>query len=412
MIEELENFEFLEKYKYDLKKIIKYLFESFMEIDEDDFEIYKNKIQINENNDNYKKIISKLKDGNKKSEEIINIIYITSYILEKNRFTVKYRDSYAEQLFYNFKEQINNSYKIYKNNLKIMCINFFFENLIPLTILKMSLNKNDSININTENKNKKEKNIFKIKAIKSDYDDKIRKLFEDYEKMFSEKTTYLNKFIDNNKQFNEEIKNIDFDIKMYIKDMYQKINVLMKEFNDKIAEIIKDFLNDLNCNIELQKFSAIQEMAASNIGIGLATGGLIGGGLSIGFGVGAASSAAAAIEIGVGASLAIPVVGIVVGSVATIFGGAYLLYRIFKKKSSLNKEQITKFEQANKKEIEKSKKQILNAIIEVMNKAIKKINDFYSILEENLDEFRENKDLFERYYFEYENIIQQGFGLL
>ena len=164
--------------------------------------------------------------------------------------------------------------------------------------------------------------------------------------------------------------------------------------------------------LSLKKEGHIQEMATSNLGIGIATGGLIGGGLTIGFGVGAASSAAAAIEIGVGASLALPVVGIVIGSVATIIGAGYLLHRFFKKKSSLNKEQITKFEQANKKEIEKSKKQILNAIIEVMNKVIKKINDFYSILEENLDEFRENKDLFERYYFEYENIIQQGFRLI
>ena len=201
------------------------------------------------------------------------------------------------------------------------------------------------------------------------------------------------------------------NIKDYITDMYQKINEIMKKFNNEISGVIKNFLNDLNCNIELQKFSAIQEMAASNLGIGIATGSLIGGGLGVGFGVGAASSAAAAIEIGVGASLAIPVVGIIVGSVATILGGAYLLYRIFKKKSSKNKEQITKFEQANKKEIEKSKAQILNAIQEVMNKAINKINDFYSILEENLDDFRENKDLFERYYFEYENIIQQGFGI-
>ena len=411
MIEELKNFEFLEKYKYDLKKIIKYLWESFMEIDEDDFEIYKNQNQINENNDNYKKIISKLKDGNKKSEEIIQIIYITSYILEKNRLTVKYKDSYAGKLFYNFKEQINNSYKIYKNNLKVICINFFFENLIPLTILKMSLNQNKSININTENKNKKEKNIYKIKAIKSDYDDKIRILFENYEKMIGEKTSHLNKFIDDNNRFNEEIKNVDLNIKNYINDMYQKINEIMKEFNIKVSEIIKDFLNDLSCNVELQKFSAIKEMAASNIGIGIATGSLIGGGLGIGFGVGAASSAAAAIEIGVGASLAIPVAGIIVGSVATILGGAYLLYRFFKKNSSKNKEQITNFEQANKKEIEKSKKQILNAIKEVMEKAIKKINGFYSILEENLDDFRENKVLFERYYFEYENIIQQGFGI-
>ena len=130
MIEELKNFQFLEDYKCDLKKIKNYLWESFMDIDEKNFQSFKEKIQINENNDNYKKFISKLKDKDKFSkEEIIEIIYIFSFILENNRLLVNYRDSYAEKLFSGLKEQINNTYKIYKNNLKVMCFEFFFQNL-------------------------------------------------------------------------------------------------------------------------------------------------------------------------------------------------------------------------------------------------------------------------------------------
>ena len=419
MIEGLKKFEFLEKHKKDLKKVIKHLREDFMEIDEDEFEIYKTKIQINENDDNYKKIISKLKDENKFSEEnildkkqnIIDIIYISSYILEHNRDTVAYRDSYAKDLFSNFKEQINNSYKIYINNLKIMCINFFFENLIPLTILKISINKNKSVNINTENKNQEEKNVNKIKALQFDYNKKIETFFQEYKKMIDRKISYLNKLIEDNKKFDEEIKKADMDNKIYIKDMYQEINILLQEFNNKITEIIKDFLKDINCDVELQKYTTIQEMATGNLGIGIGAGVLISGGIAVGFGAGAASSAALAIEAGLAASLTVPVIGIIIGGLAILGAGSYLLYRLFKKRSTINKEQITKFENMNNEEIKKSKNKILDVIEEITSKATERILFFYSILEENLYEFKKNKELFEKYYFEYENIVQQGFGL-
>ena len=419
MIEGLKKFELLEKYKKDLKKVVKHLREDFMEIDEDEFEIYKTKIQINENDDNYKKIISKLKDENKFSEEnildnkqnIIDIIYISSYILEHNKDTVTYTDSYAKDLFSSFKEQINNSYKIYTNNLKIMCINFFFENLIPLTILKISINKNQSININTENKNQKQKNLDKIQKLESYYNEKIKYFFKEYEKMIDRKISYLTTLIKDNKKFELEIKKVDFDNKIYIKDMYQEINKLLKELNNKITEIIKEFLKDINCDVELQKYTTIQEMATGNLGIGIGAGVLISGGVAVGFGAGAVSSTLLAIEAGMAASLTVPVVGIIVGGVAVIGAGVYLLYRLFKKRSTINKEQITKFENINKKEIRKSENKILDAIKEIISKAKESISFFYSILEENLDEFKKNKELFEKYYFEYENIVQQGFGL-
>ena len=418
MIEGLKKFEFPESIKKDLKKVIKHLSEDFMEIDKEEFEIYKTKIQINENDENYKKIISKLKDENKFSEEnildnkqnIIDIIYISSYILEHNRDTVTYSDSYAKNLFSSFKEQINNSYKIYTNNLKIICINFFFENLIPLTILKISINKNKSININTENKNQEEKNLNKIKALQLDYNEKIKTFFENYEKMINGKISYLTTLIEDNKKFVDEIKKADIDNNIYIKDMYQEINRLLKELNNKISEIIKDVLKEINCDVELQKYTTIQEMAAGNLGIGIGAGFLVSGGIALGFGAGATSSAVLAIEAGVATSLTVPVIGIIIGGLAILGGGSYLLYRLFKKRSTINKEQITKFENINKKEIRKSENEILDAIKEIISKAKERILFFYSILEENLDDFIKNKELFGKYYIEYENIIQQGFG--
>ena len=419
MIEELKNFGFLKKFKKDLKKVIEYLEENFMEIDEEEFKKYKNEIQITEKDDNYQTIISKLKEENKFSEEsilenkqnIIDIIYITSYILKNNKNTVKFRGSYAEKLFSSFKEQINNSYKIYTNNLKIMLINFFFENLIPLTILKISINKSKSININTTNKNIEKKRLNMIKALQLDYNEKIRTLFDSYEKIVDDKISYLKTLVENNEKFNEEIKRVDLEIKIYIKEMYQIINKHLKELNKEITEIIKEFLEDINCNVELQKYTTIQEMATGNLGIGIASTSLITGGIAVGFGAGAVSSAFVAVEAGMAASFTLPVIGIITGGLAILGGGAYLLYRLFTKKSTINKEQITKFEDKNKKEIRKSEKIILDAIKEIISKANEKISFFYSILEENLDDFRKNKELFEKYYFEYENIINRGFGL-
>ena len=193
--------------------------------------------------------------------------------------------------------------------------------------------------------------------------------------------------------------------------MYQIINKHLKELNKEITEIIKEFLEDINCNVELQKYTTIQEMATGNLGIGIASTSLITGSIAVGFGAGAASSAVVAVEAGVVASFTLPVIGIIAGGIAILGGGVYLLYRLFRKKSAINEEQINKFEDKNKKEIRKSEKIILDAIKEIISKAKEKILFFYSILEENLDDFRKNKELFEKYYFEYVNIINRGFGL-
>ena len=159
MIQELERIEFLEK---DLNKVVYNLKNNYMEIDETEFNDYKESIPIDENDDKYIKIVSILKDKYKfnddkiikNKQKIIDIIYISSYILQFNKNIVKYTRSQAEKLFHNFKAQINNANKIYQSNLKIMCVNFFFKNLTPLAILKSSVNKTNSININTQNANK------------------------------------------------------------------------------------------------------------------------------------------------------------------------------------------------------------------------------------------------------------------
>lgn len=71
--------------------------------------------------------------------------------------TQNYISSNAESLFICFKNQINNAYSFYKKNLKMMCINTFFENLTPLTILSNSINKTNSVNINANNESEEEK---------------------------------------------------------------------------------------------------------------------------------------------------------------------------------------------------------------------------------------------------------------
>ena len=74
---------------------------------------------------------------------------------------------------------------------------------------------------------------------------------------------------------------------------------------------------------------------------------LINGDIAMGFDSEASSSVPLAIEEGLAASLTVSVTGIVVR-------GLYLLFRLFKKRRTINKEQITKFEN----EKEKRKKQI------------------------------------------------------
>jgi proline dehydrogenase len=244
----------------------------------------------------------------------------------------------------------------------------------------------------------------------SDYNNKIEKLFEIYKNNINIIITELNKYI-NDKKFNEKLKNADFEIQIYNKEMEENLKKILKELNNKITEIIEDFLKAMKCDVELQKYSTIKDMAFGFLGIGIGTFSIIGGGIALGFGIGATSSAVTAISMGLGASLTIPIIGIVIGGLSILGGAGYLIYRLFKKNSTINKEKIDNFKNKNEKEINDSKRKIKEFIEKLINEAIKKIIYYYSIKEDNLDEFRKNKSLFEKYYFEYENIIQQGIGL-
>ena len=84
---------------------------------------------------------------------------------------------------------------------------------------------------------------------------------------------------------------------------------------------------------------------------------LINGDIAMGFDSEASSSAPLAIEAGLAASLTVSVTGIVVR-------GLYLLFRLFKKRSTINKEQITKFEnKKEKRKLEKNKTYFIFLII-------------------------------------------------
>ena len=144
-IKDLEELNFLQK---NLNKTILDLKNNYMEIEEDEFTDYES--IINEDDEKYQEIVFILKQKFKFTDEqilknkkqIIEIIYITRYLLKNYKKFVKYQFSYGENLCKVFHYQINNAYKIYEKNLKIICIQFFFENLTPLTILRNSIKKN------------------------------------------------------------------------------------------------------------------------------------------------------------------------------------------------------------------------------------------------------------------------------
>ena len=46
-----------------------------------------------------------------------------------------------------------------------------------------------------------------------------------------------------------------------------------------------------------------------------------------------------------------------------------------------------------------------------IDKAIEKVQFFYGIDKENLDEFKKNEDLFEKYFIEFENLMNIGLGI-
>lgn len=416
LIKELENYEFLEK---DLNKVKNNLMNNYMEIEESEFDEYKQTIQIDENDEKYKKITSILKDNYKftddkilkNKQKIIDIVYISSFILKFNKNIVKYIGSHAEKLFQTFKIQINNANNIYQSNLKMMCVNFFFNNLTPLAILKSSINKTNSININTLNDKKETEKKLLIKEIHLNYLKKIEEFFNDLEEMVNSKIENKLKPAIKDKKFKTKMAEVDTDIKLYLKDMYSHINKKIEELNKELKELMDNILKDLECDLNPQKFSAIQDMASGYLGIGIASGGILAGGITMGLGIGYASSALIAIQTGLAASIGIPVVGIVIGALGILGSAGYLIYRLVRDESKVNDELIKKFSEKNKQEIDKSLKAIKKYIQEIIDNAEKKIEFFYSISKEDLTEFRKNKDLFEKYYIEYENIIIEGFNL-
>jgi predicted PurR-regulated permease PerM len=105
------------------------------------------------------------------------------------------------------------------------------------------------------------------------------------------------------------------------------INKEMENMNKDIQDVMKKVLEDLECNLDQQKFTAIKDMVNSYFGIGVATAAFLGGGVAVGFGVGSVSSALIAINAGVAASIGVPVIGIIAGSIALLGGGIYLNIR-------------------------------------------------------------------------------------
>ncbi len=407
MIKELKQFNFLKK---DLNRVIKDLKNNYMEIDENEFDEFKSEYKQEKEVSDYVK--KKLKENYKFSEEdiIINedkikdIICFSNYILINSEKTKNYEDSKIELLIKNFIVQINNSYKIYEKNLKIMCVNSFFENLIPLMILRNSVNKTNSISINAKYEGEEEKKILKLKELHYTYSEEIEEYFKEYESKIASKVENLLPLA-GKKEFKEKMQRSDYEIKKFIEDMNSCITKKMEKLNEEIENILQNVLEELDCKIDSQKFTQIKEMVNGYFGIGVASASILGGGVVIGFGVGSVSSALISINAGVAASLGVPVVNIVAGSIALLGGTIYLLYRWLRNEEKYDKAALKSFKAKNDEEMQKSMKNIKDFIRSNIEKAIEKVKFFYSIDKENLDEFKKNIDLFEKYYIEFENIM-------
>ena len=414
-IKDLEELNFLQK---NLSKTISELKNNYMEIEEADFNDYKSNAIINEDDEKYQEIVSILKQKHKFTDEqilcnknkIIEIIYITNYILKNTKKCVNYQFSYGDNLCKLFQNQINNSYKIYENNLKIMCVQLYFENLTPLTILRNSIKRTNSININTKNESDERNKILLIKEIQLKYRQKIEKFFKEYQSKVEKECDILLPFA-GKKDFKAKISKSDFEIQKYIEEMNLCINKEMEEMNKDIENIIKKVLDELECSLNQRKFTAIKDMVNSYFGIGVATAAFLGGGVAVGFGVGSVSSALIAINAGVGVSIGVPVIGIIAGSIALLGGGIYLLYRWLRNETKYDKEAIKSFKKKNEEEIKKSQERIKDFIDKNIEKAMEKIKFYYDIDKENLKEFKDNIELFEKYYIEYENIMMESFGI-
>ena len=414
-IEDLKNLNFIQK---DLKKTINDLKNNYMEIDETELNDFISNKNTNEDDDIYQRIISILIQKYKFTDEqilnnknkILEIIHISNYMLNNTKKFVNYQFSYGENLCKVFQSQINNAYRIYENNLKIMCVQFFFENLTPLTILRNSIKRTNSININTKNENEERQKVLLITEIHLKYWQKIELYFTEYKRKVHKECEMLLPLA-GKKEFKSKIAASDFEIKKKIEEMNTCITKEMEEMNKEIYDVIKKVLDELECNLDHQKFTAIKDMVNSYFGIGVATAAFLGGGVAVGFGVGSVSSALIAINAGVAASIGVPVIGIVAGSVALLAGGVYLLYRWLRNETKYDKHALNSFKKKNEKEIEKSKERIKEYIDKNIEKAIEKIKFYYDINKENLTEFKKNIELFEKYYIEYENLMMESFGI-
>jgi len=294
----------------------------------------------------------------------------------------------------------------------MICVNFYFENLTPLTILRSSINKNSSVNINTNKEGEEREKILLINEIHLKYINKIEFFFKEYQNKIDKECENLLHFAGKKDLFKQKIQESDYGIKKYIEEMNIHINKEMEELNKEIDKVLKKVLDELECNLDQQKYTAIKDMVNNYFGVGVATSAILGGGVAVGFGAGSVSSALIAIQAGVSASLGVPVVGIVAGSVAILAGGAYLLYRWLRNETKYDKIAIDDFKKKHENEIKKSMENIKEYIKENIDKAIKKLKFFYSIDKENLDEFKKNRELFEKYYIEYENLLTESFGLI
>lgn len=414
-VKDLEELNFLQK---NLSKTILDLKNNYMEIEETDFNYYKSNTIINEDDEKYQEIVSILKQKYKfTDEQIINnknkifeIMYITSYILKNTKKLVNYQFSYGENLCKLFKNQINNAYRIYENNLKIMCVQFFFENLTPLAILRNSIKKTNSININTKTENYERIKILLIQEIQLKYLQKIDNFFKEYQNKVEKECNFLLPLA-GKKDFKAIISKSDFEIKKYIEEMNICISKEMEEMNKEIENVVKKVLDDLECNLNQQKFTAIKDMVNNYFGIGVATTAFLGGGVAVGFGAGSVSSALIAINAGLAASIGVPMIGIVAGSIALLGGATYLLYRWLRNEKKYDKEAINNFKKKNEKEIKESQERIKDFIDKNIKKTKEKIKFYYGIDKENLKEFKNNIELFEKYYIEYENIMMESFGI-
>ena len=213
------------------------------------------------------------------------------------------------------------------------------------------------------------------------------------------------------KDFKARISRSDYEIKKYIEEVNICINKEMEEMSKEIENVKKLVLDELECKLDHQKFTAIKDMVSSYFGIGVATAAFLSGGTAVGFGAGSVSSALIAINAGVTTSIGVPIIGIIAGSVALLGGGIYLLYRWLRNETKYDEEALNNFKKINEEEIQKSQQRIKEFIDEYANKIIDKIKFYYDIDKENIDEFKKNIELFEKYYIEYENIMMESFGI-